>query len=78
MRRAVPFSETDTADQINEAAEFLASLYSRFGKWSEALAAYNFGPGNEEKYLEHRIAGLPQETVNYVAQILKDVPVEES
>jgi soluble lytic murein transglycosylase-like protein len=75
VRRPVPFYETDTADQINEAAGFLVHLYSRFGKWSEALAAYNFGPGNEEKYLEHRIATLPKETVDYVVEILTDVPI---
>jgi soluble lytic murein transglycosylase-like protein len=71
----IPFTDQDTYAQIKQAAGFLASLHDRFGDWAEALAAYNFGPGNEEKYLEHKIAGLPQETQDYVTEILADVPV---
>lgn len=72
----VPFTEAATKNQIAQAAAFLAGLYHRFGSWPEALAAYNFGPGNEEKYLEHKIAGLPKETQDYVREILADVPIQ--
>lgn len=72
----IPFSEIATTDQIHQAAKFLVSLYHRFGTWAAALAAYNFGPGNEEKFLEHRIDQLPEETQRYVREILADVPVE--
>lgn len=52
------------------AGRYLAALYRRFGSWSKALAAYNFGPGNV-------LAGKPwpTETQNYVAQITRDVAV---
>jgi soluble lytic murein transglycosylase-like protein len=44
---------------------YLKQLYAKYGDWSTALAAYNFGPGNVD-------AGKswPAETVNYVKAIL--------
>lgn len=52
------------------AGQYLAALRRRFGTWQQALAAYNFGPGNV-------LAGKawPAETRAYVANITKDVPV---
>ncbi|HEX6217021.1 MAG TPA: lytic transglycosylase domain-containing protein [Vicinamibacterales bacterium] len=60
----------DPFASIAWAAKYLAALRARFGNWSQALAAYNFGPGNV-------IAGKawPTETRNYVAQITRDVKV---
>jgi soluble lytic murein transglycosylase-like protein len=58
------------AQAIPAAARYLASLYRRFGNWSEALAAYNWGQGNvSRKGLE----AAPRETRNYYSQILADV-----
>jgi soluble lytic murein transglycosylase-like protein len=74
VRNPIPFPDDVVAEQINRAGQYLVELYERFGSWVEALAAYNFGPGNEDKYLEHKIAGLPQQTINYVSEIIKDVP----
>ena len=53
------------------AGKFLRQLYDRFGSWSLALAAYNAGPGNVQKY-----NGIPPfaETQTYVTAILRDVP----
>ena len=67
-----PYTDADVSNQITAAAQQLSSLYSRFGDWSLALAAYNAGAGNVEKY-----GGIPPftETQNYVAQITADVPV---
>ena len=67
-----PYTDTDVTNQITAAAQQLSQLYSRFGDWSLALAAYNAGAGNVEKY-----GGIPpfSETQNYVAQITADVPV---
>lgn len=57
---------------IHYAARYLASLHRQFGNWREALAAYNWGPGNvSRKGLER----APLETRNYYGQILADVPV---
>jgi soluble lytic murein transglycosylase-like protein len=70
-----PFTPDVIKQQIIRSGQYLVELYGRFKDWSEALAAYNFGPGNEDKYLEHKISGLPQETLDYVSDITKDVPV---
>lgn len=72
----IPFDDAAVTLQIRDAGLYIAHLYERFGTWSEALAAYDFGPGNEDKYLRHKIAGLPTETKDYVSQILADVPGE--
>lgn len=73
--RPIPFSNDTVRTQIIRAGQYLVQLHTRFGDWAEALAAYNFGPGNEQKYLDHKISGLPQENVNYVTEILADVPI---
>jgi soluble lytic murein transglycosylase-like protein len=62
----------DPPQAIDAAGKYLAQLYARFGSWSLALAAYNFGPGNVAK---HGLVDAPAETRDYVAQITSDVPV---
>jgi Transglycosylase SLT domain len=53
---------------------YLAQMFRRYGNWSDAVAAYNWGPGN----LDMWIAGgrnpdrLPLETVRYIARVLRD------
>lgn len=51
---------------IPYAAGYLSQLYVQFGSWMEALAAYNWGPGNLNRYGLDR---LPLETSNYVGTI---------
>ncbi|MGH3574705.1 MAG: lytic transglycosylase domain-containing protein, partial [Pseudonocardiaceae bacterium] len=65
------YSDAAVAAQIEEAGNYLSTLYHQFGDWSLAVAAYNAGPGNVQKY-----GGIPPftETQNYVAQIIADVP----
>ena len=55
---------------INGAARYLARLYDKFGNWTEALAAYNWGSGNVQR---KGLANAPTETRNYFVQILADV-----
>ena len=55
---------------INGAAGYLASLFDRFGDWTKAIAAYNWGQGNVARKGLDR---APAETRAYVAQITKDV-----
>lgn len=58
------------AKAIDYAGKYLRQLFNKYGSWELALAAYNAGPGNVDKY-----KGVPpfQETQNYVAQISRDV-----
>jgi membrane-bound lytic murein transglycosylase D len=58
----------------------LVSLYTRFGDWQVAIAAYNWGGGNvHHEYVAaantYILADMPAETQNYVKQIVGDVPV---
>jgi soluble lytic murein transglycosylase-like protein len=62
----------DVSAAVDYAGSFLSKLRKQFGSWELALAAYNAGPGNVNKY-----GGIPpfKETQDYVAQITADVPV---
>ena len=57
----------DPEQNLDGGARYLAMMYSRFGSWKLALAAYNAGPGAVEQY-----GGVPdyKETQNYVKAIL--------
>lgn len=71
VNRPIPFSDQDTADQINQAGQQMAQLHQQLGTWPLALAGYNAGAGAVQLY-----GGIPPftETQNYVASILADVP----
>ena len=57
---------SDPQQNLEGGARYLAMMYSRFGSWRLALAAYNAGPQAVEKY-----GGIPPyaETKGYVAAI---------
>lgn len=57
----------DPARAIPYAAKILRQWRDQFGSWELALAAYNAGPANVQKY-----GGIPpfEETRNYIAKIL--------
>ncbi len=58
------------AQAIPAAARYLRQLHRRFGNWTEALAAYNWGQGNVSR---RGLSSAPRETRNYYTQILADV-----
>ena len=64
----------DPYASINYAGKYLSQLKKQFGTWKLALAAYNWGPGNLAKNL-NKPGTWPQETLDYVREISKDVPV---
>ena len=73
-----PGAGVDPAKDIGTATKYLAALTKRFGgDWQLGLAAYDFGPGNIDKWMKDKgtFATLPLETRNYVSQIVADVPV---
>lgn len=57
----------DPGRAIPYAAKILRQWFDRFGSWELALAAYNAGPGNVQKY-----GGVPPfpETREYIARIM--------
>ncbi len=63
---------TDPNQAIPAAARYLRQLFDRFGSWTHALAAYNWGQGNVAR---RGLDAAPKETRDYVEQITKDVPV---
>lgn len=63
----------DPFASIDYAAKFLKSLHNRFGSWSHALAAYNWGPTSLSQYLRGEKTSMPLETQNYVKEITSDV-----
>jgi membrane-bound lytic murein transglycosylase D len=78
----------DPEKATRAAARHLRDLYSEFGDWYLAIAAYNCGPGVVEKAVERtgsadfwelRSTGvLPKETTNYVPIILAMTIMEKN
>ena len=70
----------DPEKATHAAAQHLRDLYSMFGDWYLAMAAYNCGPGNVQKAIErtgyadfwelYKRNVLPRETKNYVPIIV--------
>lgn len=57
----------DPYQSIDGAGRYLRDLYKKFGSWSGALAAYDWGMGNLQR---KGIDRAPTETKNYFSQIL--------
>ena len=53
---------------------YLAQLYRRYGDWPDAVAAYNWGPGNLDLWIAagRPPAGLPLEVERYRDRVLRD------
>lgn len=53
---------------------YLALLYRRYGNWPDAVAAYNWGPGNLDSWIGQGrpAAGLPLEVERYCDRVLRD------
>lgn len=65
---------TDPSRSIPWAASYLAALRRSYdGDLGSALAAYNWGPGNVNRFLQGG-GDMPQETRNYLATLLPLVP----
>jgi Transglycosylase SLT domain len=53
---------------------YLVQMYSRYGNWADALAAYNWGPGNVDAWITggRRPDKLPPMVSWYVSRVLRD------
>jgi hypothetical protein len=52
---------------------FIAKLYERYGNWPDAIAAYNWGPGNVDNWIAagRPVERLPLETMRYLSLVLR-------
>jgi hypothetical protein len=64
----------DTAENLLLGRAYLARMFRRYGNWPDALAAYNWGPGNLDRWIAAgRDAGrMPRETARYIDRVLRD------
>ena len=53
---------------------YLARLYQSYGNWPDAIAAYNWGPGNLDQWIAagRPVDRLPLETARYLLRVLRD------
>jgi len=56
---------------------YLAQMFLRYGNWPDALAAYNWGPGNMDQWIGggRRATQLPLDVARYVSRVLKDAVI---
>lgn len=62
---------SDPVASIREAAKYLAANKKRFGDDARMLAAYNHGPTAVRSYGDQWQAKIPNETRNYVTELLR-------
>lgn len=79
MPKFFPHAGISWMADADTAAKYLVALHGQFDDdWTLAVAAYDWGPGDLQKWIE---AGsnheqLPNETVAYISDVFADVPVE--
>jgi hypothetical protein len=58
---------------------YLALMYRRYGNWPDAVAAYNWGPGNVDSWIGGGRAAdrLPLEVERYRERVLRDAALAE-
>ena len=61
-----PANAYDPVDNVQRGVKYIAQQYRDFGDWNEALAAYNWGPGNVAR---NGLDNLPNETANYLKAV---------
>ncbi len=74
---AVDFGGGDRFDLLENrelGRAYLALLFQRYGNWPDAVAAYNWGPGNLDIWIAQGrpLAGLPLGVERYRERVLRD------
>lgn len=64
------FEPTDIEQNKAIGRAYLNDMYKKYGNIKHALMAYNWGPGNVDKWLSGIIKNIPKETQNYILKIL--------
>lgn len=63
---------TNARDNIMAGTAYLSWLKRRYG-FPSMFAAYNYGPGNFQRYLKNPDAPLPRETADYIRAVVATV-----
>jgi Transglycosylase SLT domain len=68
----------DSTENRQLGRAYLAHLYRRYGNWPDAIAAYNWGPGNMDSWIGsgRPIINFPLEVERYRNRVLRDVGLE--
>lgn len=67
------FDPFDPAQNVTVASTYLGQLFSQFGDWATALAAFNWGPGNVSNG-----GNWPSSTQSYVSKVLNNAGLDSS
>ena len=69
----------DIAENRQLGRAYLARMFRRYGNWPDAIAAYNWGPGNMDFWIGtgRPSAGFPIEVERYRDRVLRDVGYDE-
>jgi Transglycosylase SLT domain len=70
----------DLAENRVMGRSYLARMYRRYGNWPDAVAAYNWGPGNLDSWISAGRAAskFPPQVEHYRDRVLDDAALTES
>jgi Transglycosylase SLT domain len=70
----------DMAENRQLGRSYLARMYRRYGNWPDAIAAYNWGPGNMDTWIGsgRPIGSFPLEVERYRDRVLYDAGFDET
>lgn len=77
---ALGVDATDETQNREGGKRYLATQYDKYGNWEDALAAYNWGPSNVDKWIAkgRNPDAMPAETRAYIPAVLGSAGLTES